>query len=87
MLYPSTISGYYGSDTDDSSKDVVIEDVPGTGCTALLLASTLPGNRFALVQVMTPAGRSFGLSSQTIPLAQLRSWAYAATVWLDAHPA
>ena len=86
-LYPFTTSGYYGSDTEDSSKDVVIETVPGTDCAALLLMPPTGSEKhFALVQVMTPAGVSTGWSSDTIPLAQLKQWAYAAAQWETTHP-
>ena len=86
-LFPFTISGYYGSDTEDSSKDVVIEDVPGTSCAALLLAPKPGMSSSALVQVVTPDGVSTGWSSSSVPLAQLKDWAFAAQRWLDAHPA
>jgi hypothetical protein len=85
MKSPFTTSGYYGSDTDDSSKDVAIESVPGTGCAALLLG---PSARYSysLVQVVTPDGISTGWVSATIPLAQLKQWAYAAAQWETTHP-
>lgn len=85
-LFPYTTSGYYGSDVDDSSKDVVIEDVPGTGCAALLLAPKGDINRFAQVQVMAPDGLATSWSSPDVPLAQLKQWAYAAAQWETAHP-
>jgi hypothetical protein len=85
MKSPFTTSGYYGSDTEDSSSDVVIETVPGTGCAALLLA---PSARYsyALVQVVTPDGISTGWTSPTLPLAQLKQWAYATARWETTHP-
>jgi hypothetical protein len=86
-LFPFTISGYYGSDTHDSSKDVVIENVPGTRCAALLLDPKPGGSNSAVVQVLTPDGVSTGWGSPTIALAQLRAWAFAAQRWLDEHPA
>ena len=86
-LFPFTTSGYYGSDTADSSKDVVIEQVPGTACVALLLESRDATNApFTLVQVMTPDGVSTTWGGGSYPLAELKGWAYAAARWETEHP-
>lgn len=84
LQVPASTSGYYASDTEDSSKDVTVEPVPGTDCVALLLAPTT--HRTALVQVVTPDGLSTGWSSEQVPLATLKEWAFAAAQWETAHP-
>lgn len=85
-LFPYTLSGYYGSDTEDSTRDITLEDVPGTGCEALLLPAHRP-DTLALVQLMTPSGITTGWNSSDIPLEQLKQWAYAAAQWETEHPA
>ena len=84
--YPFTTSGYYASDTEDSSPDVVIQDVPGTGCAGLLLAEKPGATNSSLVQVVAPDGLSTGWSSRSVPLSQLKQWAYAVAAWETAHP-
>jgi hypothetical protein len=39
------------------------------------------------VQVLAPDGTSTGWNSETIPIAQLKAWAFAAAQWATAHPA
>ena len=91
LATPQNIAGYYGSDTEDSSRDVIIEQVPGTDCVALLLQAHWPAPgesrpTFALVQVVTPSGLSTGWSSATISVAQLKTWAFATAQWETGHP-
>ncbi len=85
LLFPMNTDGI-GS--DGSSRYVTVEQVPGTGCAALVFTGTpaIPGST-GFVSVVTPDGLGTAWNSATIPMAQLKAWAYAAAQWETTHPA
>jgi hypothetical protein len=82
--YPINLDGI---GVEGSAKYVTVEDVPGTADAALLIPPHMPGSGSgSTVAVLTPEGLDTGWSSATIPLAQLKAWAYAAARWASDHP-
>ncbi len=69
----------------DANASAQIEDVPGTGCVALLHRES-PGQQVRSVTVVAPDGWTTLWVSETVPLAQLRTWAFAAAQWASSHP-
>ena len=88
-LFPTNLGGLFGDAEVKSESADVVEMVPDTGCAALLIPyPAQPGYpTSAGVEVITPDGYATGWNSQTIPLSQLKAWAYAAARWATAHPA
>jgi len=81
-LYPVDTAAIAGPFPETAS----VEDVPGTACAAFIYTGLpkVPGGH--AVQVMAPDGTTTGWLSETIPIAQLKAWAFAAAQWADAHP-